>query len=238
MLALGASLLLSPSPCQANDNASRNQLLSETLAELVEEVLPREYEKAKNWGHTKRITTGVRNDGIKLYRRKQEVSHGTWKKYRLKLVDPEENLQVRVENVHTLDGGGTGLTLTVDAKVTGWSQQRSYNRGVHLLTLTAEADADVTIAIDCEVRGKMVKEGFAIDPKVTDARLDLREFKLTRFGEATGKVAEELGKGIEHFALEELDGENLTAKLNRAIDKKRDRLVLSPSKLLAKVKDN
>lgn len=34
--------------------------------------------------------------------------------------------------------------------------------------------------------------------------------------------------------MDELDGPSLTAKLNRAIDKKRDRLVLSPGKLLEK----
>lgn len=216
----------------APDTAVRpaDQLLAESLAAIVREAVPREYEKKKNWGHSKRITTGVTSDGpiykLKLHRRKKHVNHGTWKHYRVWFVDPDKHLAVNVENLHSLDGAGVGLRLVVDAKLEGWAQMRHYNRGIHIITLTAEGASQLRLALDCEVRMKMTAKGMAIDPQVTKATLHLQDFDLTRFGEVEGKLAHELGRGMRSLVEDQLDSPRLTAKLNRAIDKKRDRLVL------------
>jgi len=220
--------------------SSAEQLLADSLASIVREAVPREYEKKKNWGHTKRITTGVTSDGplykMKLHRRKKHVNHGTWKHYRVWFTptdekSPQKNLRVTVENLHSLEAGGVGLRLVVDAKLEGWAQMRHYNRGIHVITLTAEGVSELRITLDCEVRMKMTAKGMAIDPQVTKATLDLRDFDLTRLGEVEGKLAHELGRGMRSMVEDQLDSPRLTAKLNRAIDKKRDRLVLSSAKL-------
>lgn len=224
---------------------SAEQLLAESLASIVREAVPRKYEKKKNWGHTKRITTGVTSDGplykMKLHRRKKHVNHGTWKHYRVWFTPnqektaqeklPQKNLRVAVENLHSLEAGGVGLRLVVDAKLEGWAQMRHYNRGIHVITLTAEGISQLRLTLDCEVRLKMTADGMAIDPEVTKATLDLRDFELTRFGEVEGKLARELGHGMRSLVEDQLDSPRLTAKLNRAIDKKRDRLVISSTKL-------
>ena len=77
----------------------------------------------------------------------------------------------------------------------------------------------------------MTEKGMAVDPHITHTKQDIREFQLTRFGEVEGKLAHELGRGMRHVVEDQLNGPRLTAKLNRAIDKKRDRLVLSAAKL-------
>lgn len=241
----------SPAPVgEVAQVTSAEQLLAESLASIVREAVPREYEKKKNWGHTKRITTGVTSDGplykMKLHRRKTYVNHGTWKHYRVWFTpdeveipgekapenkSTEKNLRVAVENLHSLEAGGVGLRLVVDAELEGWAQMRHYNRGIHVITLTAEGVSQLRLTLDCEVRLKMTATGMAIDPKVTKATLDLRDFDLTRFGEIEGKLAHELGRGMRSVVEDQLDSPRLTAKLNRAIDKKRDRLVLSSAKL-------
>ena len=227
--------LLAASPARAVEPEPNLDLLASTLASLVREVIPREYEKGEDWGKTKRITTGIKVHSWDFSRRKREVPHGHWKKYRLELVDPAERLVVNVRNLRPLEAGaGAAMTLEVATPLKGWAQTRNYNRGLHLLTLTAEADLEVAIAIDCEVRAKMTPKGFALDPKVTQSHLELKKFDLHRLGELGHDLAEPLGKGIKKLVEDELDGPSLTAKLNRAIDKKRDRLVLSPGKLLEK----
>jgi hypothetical protein len=71
------------------------------------------------------------------------------------------------------------------------------------------------------------KSRVAIDPSVMDARLTLREFRLDRISDAHGPLVAELGEEVKKLVEAELQGPTLTAKLNRAIDKKRDRLEFS-----------
>ena len=71
-------------------DTARNTL-AWTFARLIEDAIPDHYEKEKDWGKTKNITVGIRNKGIKLYRRKKPVNHGVWKRYRVSLVEPEQN---------------------------------------------------------------------------------------------------------------------------------------------------
>ncbi len=230
-----ATSLLALPMARAQQPEPNLDLLADTLATLVREVIPRDYEKSEDWGKTKRITTGVKVHSWDFSRRKKEVPHGNWKKYRVELIDPDQRLAVAVRNLRPLEeGAGAAMTLDLATPLRGWAQTRSYNRGLHLLTLTAEADLEVAISIDCEVRAKMTPKGFALDPKVTQSRLELKKFDMHRLGELGHDLAEPLGKGIKSLVEDELDGPSLTAKLNRAIDKKRDRLVLSPGKLLEK----
>lgn len=222
-----------PLPVDLSTLTETDQRLANTMATIVREAIPREYARKKDWGHTKRITTGVTTDGpfykLKLHRRKKQVPHGTWKQYRVRLIEPDDQLRVRVEDLRSLDGGGLGLRLVVEAQLDGWAQMRHYNRGVHLLTLTAEGTSWLRLAVDCEVRMQMTAKGLAVDPTVTSAKLDLKDFELARLGEIEGKLAHELGDGMKHLMEDQLEGARLAAKLNRAIDKKRERLVLGVS---------
>src|SRR5262245_36286492 len=74
--------------------------IAEIVAEVVAEAIPREYDRTKDWGRTRKITTGVRSSGnffdFDIHRKKSDVNHGVWKHYRVVLVEPEKNLQVRI----------------------------------------------------------------------------------------------------------------------------------------------
>lgn len=215
--------------------SSTDRMLADTLATVVRESIPLEYSKQKDWGQTKRITVGVTTDQplykLKLHRRKKHVPHGTWKQYRVHFINPEEELRVEVENLHSLAEGGVGLRMILQARLEGWAQMRHYNRGVHLLTLTGEGTSRLELTIDCEVRIGMTDQGLAIDPRVAQSKLDVQDFEVRRIGEVKGKLAKEIGDALKHLMEDQLEGPKLTAKLNRAIDKKRDRFVLAPNKL-------
>ena len=221
-------------------NASTPEDLALALSDVLYDAIPRRYEKKKDWGKQKRITTGLRTDGawykFKIHRRKKEVDHGTWKQYRVWMVDPEKNLAVRIEDLRSLDAGRLAFTLQFAAHLEGWAQMRKYNRGVHLITLTAEGNTRLRLAVDCEVALGLSSSGaiggVQVAPKVTTAHLDLDDFELTRISKAHGPVVRQLGHGLRLLIEEELDGPELVAKLNRAIEKKRDRLVFAPGKLL------
>jgi hypothetical protein len=236
---------LPPADAEASPNASTVDAstpdgLAAALSDLLRDAIPRRYEKKKDWERTKHITTGLKTEGsgldMRIRRTKTEVKHGNWKHYRIETVDPGEQMDIRVENLHGVAPGKIAFTLFFTSQLEGWAQTRVYNRGVHIITLTAEGNTTLRLWLDCEVALSLTPSvlltGVTVHPVVTAARLELDDFELTRISKLDGPLVHELGKGLRHVIEEELDGPTLVAKLNRAIDKKRDRLKFSPAELL------
>jgi len=241
LLLLIGSLAVSPAcaaaaqPTQPAVDA-RQASLANAFARLIENAIPREYEKRKDWGRTKNITTGIRNDGFKLYRRKKPVNHGVWKHYTIRLIEPEKTLAVRIENLRAVDGGRIGFRMTLRARLDLWARIKVYHYGVHLIALETVGDAAVDLAFDCEIGVRLKTSdggaGVALDPRVVAAQVDITDFNLERISNAKGPIVREIGEELPRLIEHELQGEKLVAKLNRAIEKKRDRLELSFGELL------
>ncbi|QDS97141.1 hypothetical protein [Adhaeretor mobilis] len=226
----------------ASEIASVNpahQALAENFSTLIRQAIPPVYDKQKDWGETKGITVGLRTEGkgfkTKLRRRKKEVNHGVWKHYKIKLVDPDKNLRVKVVRLRSLEAGRVGFTLQVAASLDAWARAKVYNYGVHLIALEIVGDLKVKMELDCKLgftaSGDTKKPGFSLDPQVSDARLQLVELNLRRVSNAKGPVVHELGDALRRHVERELTGPKLTQKLNRAIDKKRDRLTIETGNL-------
>ena len=223
--------------CTAQEPVNHvNASLANAFARLIEQSIPRTYEKRKDWGKTKNITVGVRNKGIKLYRRKKPVKHGTWKHYKLSLIEPEKKLAVRIENLHAAKDGRIGFTLEIQSQFDLWARAKVYQYGVQLIALEIVGDAAIDLQLECEVGMKFQTQdgsvGMALDPLVVDARLDITALHLDRISNAKGPLVREFGEELPRWIEHELSGPHLVAKLNKAIDKKRDRLELSVSDLL------
>ncbi len=218
--------------------------IAQAVAQLIADSIPREYERKKDWGRQKEITSGVRSSGnffkFDVHRTKTAVNHGVWKHYRATLVDPEHNLQVRIENLRSVAAGKIAFTLFVTTKLHGWGRAKVYDRGIHLIALEAETDAKVSLWLDCEIALEAAPASFltgvAVRPQITAARMSLDEFRLTRVSDVSGPVVRELGDGIKHLIEDELNGPKLAAKLNHSIEKRQDRLVFTPEMLLGTAK--
>ena len=215
------------------------EALGTMLSGLIRQAIPLEYEKQEDWGATKEIPIGVRITGKPLHRhyhrQTKSVEHGVWKHYKLRMIDPQQNLAVRLQDFAGLPGGRAAFTLLVDAKLDAWGRAKIFEYGIHLGAYELEADATIRLAIRGDVGVRVGLQGdstaLIVDPRITEARLAIDEFHLRRISNADGPLVRQLGDGVRRAIEEELDGERLTAKLNRAIDKKRDRLVLTTSDL-------
>ena len=77
-----------------------------------------------------------------------------------------------------------------------------------------------------------IPPAIVVDPKVISANLDLRSLNVDRVSKIGGEVAEQWGelaeKIIDEILMDDIN-RKLPAKLNKAIDKKRDRLRFSTS---------
>ncbi len=222
---------LTPRPRPASEtplaDTARNAL-AWSFARLIRDAIPAEYEKKKDWGRRKNITVGVRADGLKLERRKKPVKHGVWKHYVVKLVEPEENLSVAINDLRSIDQGRMAFKLVLSAKLDLWARAKTYQYGVHIIALEATGRTDLELELDCEVGVGVVpengKSNAVLDPRVVDSKLNLKGFRLNRISNAKGPLVREIGEEIHDLIEKELRGKKLTAKLNKSIDKKRDRL--------------
>jgi hypothetical protein len=212
---------------------------------LILEAIPTDYDNRKKWGGTREIWDGlhVRLDGaeIKTKRRKKTVNHGQWSRYHITLVEPQKNVRVTVSNVRRLETGEAAFDLQLEAKLDVLGQAQQWNRGVRVWSLSSEATADVRVLLACSLATRLditaIPPDLVFDPHVTEAKLQLADLKLRRVSDADGPLVRELSWSVEKFVREELDDRNdkLTGKLNRQIDKNRDKLRLSASRF---VKDN
>jgi hypothetical protein len=236
---------VAPAPVAAAQPAAASpDKIAAAVAEIIADAIPREFERKKDWGRQKEVTTGVRSSGnffkFDVHRTKTAVNHGVWKHYRATLVDPEQNLQVRIDNLRSVAPGRIAFTLFVTAKLHGWGHAKVYDRGIHLIALEAETDAKVSLWLDCEIALETAPASFltgiAVRPQITAARMKLDEFRLTRVSDVSGPVVRELGDGIKHLIEDELNGPQLADRLNRSIEKRRDRLVFTPEMLLGVTK--
>jgi hypothetical protein len=218
------------------------QALAAALSRLIENAIPLEYDKQKDWGATTDIPVGLRTEGsglkLRIKKRERAVNHGVWKHYTLRLVDPQQNLHVQLVELRPLTIGRVAFRLQLDAKIDAWARAKVYQYGVHLIALEMEADMRVRATIDGEVgiEPRQHADGgghaLAVVPVVTAAQLQIDEFHLRRVSNADGPIVRELGDGVRKLVEDELNGPKLVEKLNRAIEKKRDRLEFRPAELL------
>ena len=212
------------------------------LTNLVLENLPGDYEDDKHWGKTRKRWDGVkmRMDGLKLRtnRRWKEVNHGTWKRYHIELIDPNEHLLVKITDWQQRGIGTVGFQLNLAARVRVIGRRQEWNNGVRLYSVTAEAIADVRLNVGMQVSTKLDATKFPPDvillPVAETADARLVQFKLQRISHADGPVVRELGDGLEKILRKILAEKNakLVGKVNRQFEKKKDDLRLSVSDLV------
>jgi hypothetical protein len=219
------------------------EMIAPLITPLIADAVPRQFEGKKDWGKTALVTTGLHSDGnffrFDIHREKSEVNDGVWKKYRVTLVEPEKNLEIRIDNLQRQEDGKYKLALFVAAKVHAWAKVIVYKKGLRVLSLEPEGDTSIRLWIDADVGVETVKSstfipGVELKPLVTDARLKFDDFRLTRIGDVHGDIAKELGVLLRKVLQKELSGPKLVDRLNHSLQKHPERLRLSPDQLLSK----
>ncbi len=137
------------------------------LKSLVQELLPEEYVDDRKWGRTRERWDGlkVRVEGLEVHtkRRWKEVNHGTWKKYRISLVDPDEYLTINIVRVQRLGPGRLACDLHIASRLDLYGRVQEWNNGVRLVSISAEATADVTMDLSLEVATSLDASKFPPD---------------------------------------------------------------------------
>ncbi|MEY4565275.1 MAG: hypothetical protein RLY14_245 [Planctomycetota bacterium] len=230
---------LSPTP---NPSAEASREIASWIVFLAENYMPREYNNEKKWGIQKTVFDGweLRREGVKLEtkRRWKDVNHGTWTKYFLTVREPHTHFQINLSDLKTLPDGRMRFHAKVRAPLDLDGRLSLWQYDVQMISLHADAEADVEVDLDCEVSIKLHPLTFPpdvlIQPVVVNSDLKLTYFRLLRLSQVGGPMAKHLGEGMEFFIQKFVEdkNENLTEKLNQAIEKKKDRLRISGSEWL------
>lgn len=207
------------------------------VTQIVRDNLPAEYADTRHWGMTRERWDGlhVHREGWEIHtkRKRKTVNHGTWKRFHLRQIDPQQNVHVHIGPARTLEDGRAAFVVTLDAKVHTTAQIVEWNRGVRLWSVTVEAVADVRLWADLRLATQLdvtrLPPDILLRPEVVDGDLQLQRFEVERISHLDGAVARELGGILERMVRDKIDDKrpSLIAKVNRQIAKHQDELRLS-----------
>ncbi len=215
-----------------------NQTLSPELHAwtrwLILNNLPPVYEDNKKWGKVKEVYDGFRfrREGLKVetYRKWKTVKQGTWSRYYIEFVDPENSLELLVDQIRPLDASKIGLRVALAVPLKIFGRVAQWQHDVQLISISTNADATVEMVIDAECEVIVNPLAFPPDvmfrPKATAAQIAIRKFEVHRISQLHGPLAEQLGKGLRNVLDDRLAdmSDKLVEKINRQFIKQQDKL--------------
>lgn len=213
--------------------------LNQFLTELVLESIPHQYTNDKKWGKQEKRFSGIdfRRDSdrgrLETKRRYKMVNHGTWRKYSATLIDPRQHFSIELAEVSRLPDGQTFFQVNFTSRLKIEARQAKWAKGVQLYSISAHGKAAVRLQIDCELEigidVNSMPPDLVLQPKVTDAKIHVDEFRIDRVSKLGGEFAQQVSK-LARAELEERIEEKeqkLVQKTNDKISKKQDELRIS-----------
>lgn len=207
------------------------------LEKLIRRNLPETYSNDKKWGNQKEVWDGIRlrREGWKLEteRKKKLVNAGTWTKYSIALVNPDEQMFIQFDRLEALPDGRIAFAVTVDCMLDAFGRLSQWVRDVQVISLSANADVGCRLYIAGTVQFSMNLLKFppdvALTPKVDTAHVTLTHYRVRRISQLGGDFAKVLGNGLRRTVDEKLEQTNakLVSKINKQLEKHEDKLSFS-----------
>jgi hypothetical protein len=135
---------------------------------------------------------------------KLEMPHGTWRKFKGKLEQPDKNLKIVIKDFKQLDRNTYRVVADVDATVLLQVELQQWQKGLLLLGTEIATDANFTAAIVCDVGVALNLKKFPpelnLNPKVSELGLDFVDFKVRNGPIIQGEFGDNLRKDLKEGA--------------------------------------
>jgi hypothetical protein len=234
--------LLLPAPDKRTLVHGRSESLSRLGRLIALAAIPEQYENRKHWGMTAERWDGliIRREGLRIEtkRRMKEVNHGTWKMYRVRLLDPEDEFLLQVDNLRQTPDKQAACDITVIARLAVFGRISQWEKGIQLYSLSADAQARVRLQMACTFQLSLDPTrhppDVVVEPAVTKAEVELIDFRLQRLSDLHGPLVKQLGRGMRKIVEDRLQDQqpSIPEKINRQIAKNQDHLKLSLQQLV------
>ncbi len=238
--ALGLAVLLAGSMLSGatGQEAGKNEVkadhaaLSRLVHKMVVGQFPKTFELDEGWGTTIPIPEKLSLPRLRTRVRvgdREELPHGSWRKVRARLMDPERDLTVRVRGLTKKGDDPYRLSLEVDVALGGELELQRWQKGLLLLNPIGQADVVVTLAMEWDVAVKLDPKAplskVKLEPQIVDLKLALKGFTLNevalrRLGPILqGEAAREAGELLRGVVVDLLRAQEprLKEQLNQAI---------------------
>jgi hypothetical protein len=220
-----------------DDSSDAGKEIDQLVTQMVLENIPHTFEEAKDWGGKTERWNGVKiwREGFKLEtkRRTKQVNHGTWKKYSAKLLNPNEEFSIQVKNMRETEDEKVAFDVHFLAHLKIDGRQSKWVKGVQLYSFSLEGHTKVRLVVSIELGVAMDVNRFPPDmvfqPKATDAKLLVDEFRIDRISKAGGEFAQQVSKSVQTTLDEKIaeKEEKLVEKINKQISRNQPKLRLS-----------
>ncbi len=122
---------------------------------LVLRNLPETYEDKRKWGKQKEVWDGldIERQGLRIetHRKYKKVDHGTWSRYFVELIDPANELQIRIYDLKEVRPGVLFFRTSVEAPIKVYGQVRRYQWDVRTFSISAQANARSRMTTETEL---------------------------------------------------------------------------------------
>lgn len=211
--------------------------LDDFLTKLALESMPVRYVEDKDWGKQSERWDGVKirfeNGKLRTKRRKKKVNHGTWDRYEVSLIDPENSFSVKLDNFKETGKDRVTFDVAITAKVDVEARQSKWIKGLQLYSVSANGSADIRLVLSVSLGSSMdfakLPPDLIFDPKIEEADIQLSNFRIDRVSKAGGEFAQQITRLVKKKIDQKVakKEEKLVDKLNAKIEKNRERFTLS-----------
>ncbi len=220
----------------ASPEMTSEERLSHLVETIVREAIPREFENAKHWDQRTKVVSGLDIESKRglprISKRERAVKHGFWRRYQVTLLNPQETLHLRIENLRSPAAGEFRWDLHVSTRANVETRFEHWNLGVKLLNGSMDADATLEVHADCSLKIRLETDSatsapvMVLQPTVHTIDLRLPDLDVNKFGKAEGPVVREIGAGLEDV-IEDLlrtQEKSICKQAQKSIDKHADDL--------------
>jgi len=179
---------------------------SRLVHSVVVKQLPKEFEDASGWGQTIPVTEKLPFPGLRTYVKvgdKVEVPHGTWRRFKGRIEQPDKNLKIVVRDFKQIDGKNYRVAVDVDVIVLTHTEIQQWQKGLPLIGGQAVIDVNVTASMVCDINASFELKKFPpelkIEPKVTQLDLDLVDFKVRNGPIVGGEFGDNLRNDLKEI---------------------------------------
>ena len=170
---------------------------SRLIHKMVVRQLPKEFEDHSAWGQIVPLTEPVRFPNLPRTRvrvgNKEGYPNGVWRRYKARIEDPQHDLKIQVRDFAKVDSKNYRLVIDSDVLVRGQGEIQNWVKGIALGKAVGQADARFDLAmtfnIGVTLDTKKFPPNIIVDPKLTDLKVDLKDFKLNRLANPTTNLA-------------------------------------------------
>ncbi|GIW93941.1 MAG: hypothetical protein KatS3mg110_1982 [Pirellulaceae bacterium] len=198
------------------------------LREVLIKTLPEQYQNDKHWGKQRPVERWrwTRSDGpLRLEKVTVPVNHGSWWRYEVRLVDPERELEVWLDNPRLTPRGTFLVDGTARARLELFGRLSEWLYGVQLISVNAVADARVTVratwevALDWQAGTGLPRWAVRAD----QVKCNVDEFRVVRVSQAHGPLVKKAGPLMRDWLNRRLDEqqERIRDRINQQLEKGR-----------------